>query len=177
MLDDEDDPLFDLPNLLWGFLGMALGAFLVWYGQSDMKSAVASESWPQAPAIVLRSELHKSKSKIGSVYTPKIKYRYRIDKAIYENDKLTFGSGVAGKAESEAFIKDYPKGKQFKVYYQPDDPKVSVIKAGHFGGTVSNLVYIGQFIVLFCLWLFLTGVVAAGHLISGILFPKQATSN
>ena len=120
--------------------GLGLGALLI--GVSEIIDAHSSTGWPSTTGIVLRSQVLISEhttsrsnqtSQTDEYYSPDIAYRYVINGDTYRNDNIRYGLAT-NKPDAEELVRQYPVGNTAEVFYDPDDPKKSVLQPGYFGG-------------------------------------------
>ena len=58
-------------------------------------------------------------------------YFFEIDDKRYEGNTISFGNvSNNNRSDAEAELKSYPKGKEVRVYFNPEDPDDSVLKKG-----------------------------------------------
>lgn len=91
-----------------------------------------SESWPSTAGKVVSTDVRISTSRKGShSYFPQVNYSYRVNGMDYTSDRQRINSPKMGTpAEAEAYLRDYPTGKQLKVYYDPGLPEQSLLQPG-----------------------------------------------
>lgn len=120
----------------------AAGIFLLAWGGYEMKRAYESRSWPNTQGTVISSYIDKrshrdSNNRTNIVYTPKIRYQYQVDGKHYTCKRIAFGGESGGKrSKAKKVVDKYPSGKKVTVHYNPQDPKVAVLKAGFSWGAV-----------------------------------------
>ena len=128
-----------------GILTMAMfaaGIFLLAWGGYEMKRAYESRSWPNTQGTVISSYIDKrshrdSNKRTSIVYTPKIQYQYQVEGKHYTCKRIAFGGESGGKrSKAKKVVDRYPSGKKVTVYYNPQDPKVAVLKAGFSWGAI-----------------------------------------
>lgn len=121
------------------------------------RRAVSSKKWASVEGTIQKSHVLKKKrtsSSGGSVstggrghqgtssqtsvyytYEPAVKYHYIVDGKKYVGDRINFTQTDAykhaqGRRRAENILQNYPVGKKLKVYYDPKEPKESVLVAG-----------------------------------------------
>ena len=62
-------------------------------------------------------------------YQPEIKYKYYLAEATLIGERVRFG-GVSNRQIAENLVGKYKPGDEVQVYYDPDDPKDSVLEPG-----------------------------------------------
>jgi len=67
-------------------------------------------------------------------------YEYKVNETLYKSDQITYGyTGSSDESFAESYTKKYPVGKSVTVYYDPLDPKLSVLEPDviEYGGLLS----------------------------------------
>ena len=89
-----------------------------------------SSDWPAASGEVLSSRIISS----GKSGKPEVEYTYAVNGRKYDGSHILIGPGPMGGgigiASPREYIDKYPKGAQIEVYYDPEDPKRSVLEPG-----------------------------------------------
>jgi len=109
-----------------------------WEVYSAAKSNEAS-SWPSTTATITQSEIkkvRKSRRRRGrrrSSWSRElhVQYDYYVQGQSYNNNRVAFGNSVSNALDSIGrpnVVDQYPKGKSVTVYYNPDNPKDSVLE-------------------------------------------------
>ena len=128
-----------------GILTLAMfagGIFLLAWGVYEMKRAYESRTWPDTQGTVISSYIDKrshrdSNHHTSTIYTPKIRYQYQVEGKHYTCNRIEFGGESGGKrSKAKKVVDKYPSGKKVTVYYNPQDPKVAVLKAGFSWGAL-----------------------------------------
>lgn len=89
-------------------------------------------NWPQTQASVIETEVTKRKksSKAGNVitvYSGKVKYAYTVANSNYNSEELIEPDHKTSELISQSLEK-YTQGRQLTVYYNPDNPSISVLQ-------------------------------------------------
>ena len=88
-----------------------------------------AKRWLSTPAIVISSKVKSHSSDNGTTYSVYIAYRYTVDGESYVGDRYTFvGGSSSGYDSKAAIVSQYPVGREFNVFVNPDDPSASVIR-------------------------------------------------
>jgi hypothetical protein len=126
-----------------GILMVVIGVGFIGWSYHMRGIAAASEVWPAAPGVITASDVShsvkQSSSSSGSKwrYIPRLEYRYELEGAEYTNDNIQFVSvswEFKDRFKAERIVKPYPVGKAVDVYYDPTDPRNSVLLKGSVGG-------------------------------------------
>lgn len=100
------------------------------YALAVFAMARKSSDWPVASGEVLSSKVISS----GKSGKPEVKYTYTVNGRKYNGSQIFIGLGPMGGgigiSSPHEYVYKYPKGKQIKVYYDPKDPKQSVLEPG-----------------------------------------------
>lgn len=137
----------------------AAGIFLLAWGGYEIKRAYESRNWPDTLGTIISSHISKqttrdSKSRTRTSYTPRIQYQYQVGGQHYTCKRIEFGGESGGRrSKAKKVVDQYPSGKKVKVYYNPQDPKVAVLKAGFSWGAIfaflAGIVFFGAGVVCF----------------------------
>jgi len=106
--------------------------FLVLLGYLIRKGE-QTRRWPSTLGVIEASTVQTSQDAEGNtLYSPYVLYRYEVNGQVFHADAITIGSSVESSFRSwaERTVRRYPKGKQVKVYYSPEDPKQAVLEPG-----------------------------------------------
>lgn len=101
------------------------------YPKKRWQQSEESLKWPSAPGVVVASYLKRhDRSGGGSYETPHISYEYTVAGKRYKSTRFSFDD-IEKLAVTEAQLKtilaNYPKGKELTVYYDPQNPKSSIL--------------------------------------------------
>ena len=113
----------------------AAGNHLFVHHNERMK-ALSNESlhWPSVTGLVTYSGLESRQRKISSQrqmdYRMEISYEYIVDDERFENDVVRFNQRNLSRPEKELLVSTHPKGRQVKVFYNPEKPQQSVLVRG-----------------------------------------------
>ncbi len=117
-----------------------VGAVLLWLGLHFLGQDYEMRSWPRADGVIISSTdqstpVH-SQDKWGDwkdykSYSPVIRYKYTVDpntssRQEFESTRITRLPFATDNPKR--WTDRYPVGKAVKVYYDPKDPKSSVLE-------------------------------------------------
>lgn len=107
-----------------GVLGLGGFTYLTYAGSDD---------WVQANGEIDSAEVEVSSSDDGDTYFARINYTYYVQDEPYKSDRVYFGYGGNWEMSSSGdgayeLVEEYPRGKEVIVYYDPDDPSMSVLE-------------------------------------------------
>lgn len=120
--------MFFMP--VFAVIGILLTIF---WGIPTARNAMESRNWPSVNGQITISDLSKNyNSDDGSImYTAKVAYNYSVSGLPYTGSTVAFGDfGSSDPSHAGGIVSRYPAGKNVQVYYNPKDPKTSVLEAG-----------------------------------------------
>jgi hypothetical protein len=103
-----------------------LGVAFLTMGLMHLWRARQSEHWPSVPGVITYDKVDG-----GRAPGPRVIYRYEVDGKTRFNNIRRFGQ-LAGQSGDWAqdIAGHYEVGKQFPVFYDPENPSLSVLKPG-----------------------------------------------
>ncbi len=120
--------VFPLPFILIGLVAL-------YGGGSNLVLAYASKSWASSMGTIRYSAVETRKH-LGSrtMYFADVTYSFAVDSLAFEGKRVNFGSAginaVSVPSYAEDVVKAYPPGLDVRVYYDPENPKESVLEPG-----------------------------------------------
>ncbi len=113
---------------------LMLGLWCLALGTSKAIEGLRAQSWPKAQGRIISSRIHsletQQKIRIARLCFD-VDYLYLVGDEVYEGTRVNVGWRCFG---SEKRIKDlarkYPSGKEVEVFYNPNNPSVSLLEAG-----------------------------------------------
>jgi hypothetical protein len=111
---------------------LACGSFAWNYSTTAKTMGHASLSWPSVNGTVVRRFFRSSTTGRGRS-TVGIEYKYSVHGEEYRGDRIKYGSQndwSVGSSPDEV-------GKFIKVYFNPQNPSISIVEPGYQAGTVS----------------------------------------
>ncbi|OHB21367.1 MAG: hypothetical protein A3J67_03435 [Parcubacteria group bacterium RIFCSPHIGHO2_02_FULL_48_10b] len=115
-------------SLLIVLAGGAVGYF---FGLPMAQNAMKSKNWPSAEGTVTVSRLSTHTGSDSTTYGADIAYDYTVEGVLYTGSKVTFGDySSSDPSHAREVVNRYSEGKSVIVYYNPDDPKTSVLEPG-----------------------------------------------
>ena len=119
----------------------AIGAYLIYSGIKNRRTAKASETWPVTGGTVLDSDIatrvsrQRNRSTV-TYYKPQIRYGYKGAGTEYESDVIRFGDlEKQRRSLAEELTAKYPAGSTVAVRYDPHDPKRATLEIQSAGGS------------------------------------------
>jgi hypothetical protein len=112
-----------------------VGAWLTYtnFSKPMAEEADATKSWPTAPGVITRSDVHQSKSDGKTMYSAEISYDFVVEGKLFSGDRITLNSGGTSTSSIKSVKKDlqkYPVDAAVTVYYDPELPNNSVLEPG-----------------------------------------------
>ena len=103
-----------------------------------------SPGWPTARGNVIKSYVRVAPPSGASTRNvmPEVAYVYSVDGVNYEGNKIFFLEDGRGSAWSEDKIAKYKIEQQIEVFYNPQDPSISVLEPG---GSIKGFFLSGAF--------------------------------
>lgn len=153
--------------LVVGVAVLALASFFVMRALKARRQAAAATQWPVTQATITLSEVQKRRRSTGggknrsrttkTTYAPVVHYRYAVNGASYETDRISFGGDgqYSFLSSAEKVTEKYPEGSTVAVRYDPTHPAVATIETSA-GGTIGPIL-IGSVLSLFGIAAFLIG--------------------
>ena len=108
---------------------LLLSAWLT-YSIISFTNAIQTKSWPSVKGIVKSTDVKKVSSKGTSQYSPVIDYSYRIGNEEYFSNKYSSSTARGSSQWAKELIGKHPVNSPISVYYDPKDPKNSVLVQG-----------------------------------------------
>ena len=146
-----------------GFL--VIGTPIALFGLYFLLLGDQSRAWPsvvgvvESSAVRLDHDIHRRLQSGGAAarsrrkHVVEIAYRYEVDGQLYRSTRYSFGSGdtvarARNKEKAHLIARQrFPVGKEIRVFYDPEEPKQSVLAGGLNWGTFVPLV-LGLFFAL-----------------------------
>ena len=128
-----------MKNLLFGAIFLAAGIGLSIWGHGMLAEAKASADWPTVQGTITLSDVSVqtstsgtgSKKKTSTVYQPSVVYDYKVNGQGYTSHRITAGDFSSSSSKrAHRIAGKYPKGSTATVYYNPDEPYMSVLEPG-----------------------------------------------
>lgn len=123
--------------IAWVFLLLfaAAGCAAIYYGGRGIIMGAASSKWPSTKGTVKKCEPIRSssnkKNSSSAVYHARVVYEFTVDGETFTGDRYSYGEQTQGSYSSaDSAKRQFPRGNGIKVYYDPDDPRESVLEAG-----------------------------------------------
>jgi len=110
---------------------LIVGVSLTMYSSNEISTALARQSWPANPAIVVETNIVGERA-----YSPQLKCKYEIEGSEYTltTDLNTpgFGRKLSRRQTAEIILNDYPVGSEVKIHYNPENPGDAYIRTGPY---------------------------------------------
>ena len=125
--------IFAAGFMCFGIVFLALGGYEFWEGEQ-------TKNWPAATGRIIESGVdsrsrtsrpHGRASRRDTDYSVRIGYSYEVAGQKLEGQRLQYGNESHDKRASAKQQQSlYPAGKEVKVFYDPTNPKSSVLVKG-----------------------------------------------
>jgi hypothetical protein len=114
---------------VFGLLFVLVGSgVLIGAGLVPLNQAFRAAHWPEAPCVILASQVETHSDSDGTTYAAKIRYRYSLDGAEFVSSRYSFLNIGSGHERAQAVVDRYPVGANSICYYDPQDPGSAVLK-------------------------------------------------
>jgi hypothetical protein len=111
------------------FLLLLLAWFI--YSAIGIIKAIETKSWPTTNGIVLSSEVKRGNNSKGSPkFEPVINYTYEIGSEEHSSNKYSSTIARGSSMWAKEIIVQYPDNSEIEVFYNPKNPKESVLDPG-----------------------------------------------
>jgi hypothetical protein len=114
----------------------------------------ASLTWPCVEGEILKSNLevshHITDSDSGKTYNPNVEYSYKVQYSVFTSTRIYFGSKIGNsykEEKSRELLRRYKANQNAKVFYDQDNPKISVLEPGYHSELTLGLI-IGVLIII-----------------------------
>ncbi|MFN8433799.1 MAG: DUF3592 domain-containing protein [Anaerolineales bacterium] len=111
-----------------------------------LRDAQASRSWPSVPGTVTivssRMEWVNVKRRNLTYSRPWVQSTYTVNGQSLVCERFAFNDHLIStgtKKDAEDYVKSYQVGQTVQVYYDPNDPKKSVLEPGNISPSMSSL--------------------------------------
>jgi hypothetical protein len=103
-----------------------------------------SPGWPKARGNVIKSYVRRAVTTGGSNVNvmPEVVYIYSVDGVDYRGNRIFFLEDGTGSSWSQKKAEKYKVEQQIEVYYNPQDPSISVLEPG---GSIKGIFLSGAF--------------------------------
>lgn len=115
-----------------GAVALALvvaGIWLVIVMMASLQEAFARRDWPTASGRITQAEVSQTRD-----LSPQIRYEYAIDGRSFVGSSSVDFPGFGGRGNrldvAEKLVAQYAAGKEIDVYYDPENPAISLLKPG-----------------------------------------------
>jgi len=118
---------------------LAVFAYQLWRTANFYQTYVQaglSQQWPSTEgkmgqAFIRQTEMTSGGKKIP-VYEAVLVFDYSVAGNVYKGDRIFFGyQGSAERANAEAVVARYKRYATVRVFYDPENPTISVLEPGH----------------------------------------------
>lgn len=123
-----------IANSVTGFVTIALGGIAAWLGGRSLVVGLRSRDWPTFRGRIVSSHLHRTRhaNRNRYSYEAQIVYVYEDEAGeSHQSSRVHCGfQGASSGGGSASLIERYPEAKNVDVYYDPDQPKFTVLEQG-----------------------------------------------
>ena len=182
-IGDRVNKLFGaLFGLIFAGVGFGVTFFL---GLPIVNTAKESINWPQTTGVITSSKVESHRGDDSTTYSSEVRYAYTVNDQELIGDVVYFGDDVSSSDSSIArtTVKQYPKGKEVKVFYDPEEPGNSALETGTTWSSYFMLIFglvflgVGLLVMFACAWPLIGGGLLLAGGILGFLGAKRNSNN
>lgn len=113
-----------------------IGALLVFalvlggFGIAKYRVGAASVDWSTVSGRVTTARLDTTRSNDKTKYQPSVTYAYEVAGTRHNGNRISALSAYTSRGRAETVLARYKVGTAVDVYYDPEDPKSSVLEPG-----------------------------------------------
>jgi hypothetical protein len=130
------------------------GAFFLGLAVRNLMKGIASRGWSQTTGTISRAFVLVETDPEGNKgFTPSIEFEYVVEGNRYKGSRLRYGQvGSSNRERAERTIAGYPVGTSVSVFFDPRNPKDSVLLCGTSWGNLfiaaAGIAFLGTGFVL-----------------------------
>ena len=116
--------------------GILLGLFVVVTIPFEMVQKAQAEHWPSRKGVVTKAVMNHQRGSAGrhgsaSYWRPEVCGTYNDNGERFCVTRIRYGGFRfgEGKAYAAATLAKYPVGREIDIYYDPDDPRQTILEA------------------------------------------------
>ena len=128
-----------IPGVLLPLSGLfPVGQSMVW--------AHSSPRWPKVIGKITSSRIRKRVTMTDSsdespwYIEPVVTYKYTLDGVVYHGKRLSFNPAPDEPTLVKAIVREYPVGKEVRVYYHPQKREVAILRPGGAAQALMGLI-------------------------------------
>jgi hypothetical protein len=132
----------------------ALGAFLIVAGQHMWRAGRETRSYTRTRGRVVRAEVEevpRVSEEGGTQFRPVVRYSFEARGRTYESGRIAIGApagpDTSDAQEARRLVERYPAGAEVDVWFDPRDPRRSVLVPGIPASDVVVAVVLGLALV------------------------------
>ena len=116
-------------------VGLPMFAAFLYFLARESSRALGSCSWPSVVGAITESRIERITTGHGTHDDARVRFRYTVNDASYENDKIAFGlaRGMLTWGHGQRLVARFPTDATVPVFYNPNNPSVSCLQPGGFG--------------------------------------------
>jgi len=114
-----------------------VGVIIILLVYNAFNLSKASLTWPNVEGEILKTSMetsHQTQDNFqGTSYTANIEYKYKVQDVEYSSSRIYFGSKIGhsfNEERSKELLRKYKATQNIKVFYNPDNHKISVLEPG-----------------------------------------------
>lgn len=121
-----------MPKKTFPILFLFAGSIILIIGSSKLWDAHKSSTWESTPGIITSSKIEDELTSDSTVvFHARINYAYEVNGKKYDGTRISFGDFSSSSSERPFEITQrYSLGKKVDVYFNPENPKDSLLLPG-----------------------------------------------
>jgi hypothetical protein len=124
--------------ILVGFssLFVIVGVTVFGFGVCQYMRAQDSSNWPSAMGKVIYSDVERRSDEDGTTYSAEVEYEFTVADQLLSGNLIKFGEvNTSNSSHARRIVNRYPVGSEVRVFYDPNDPYLSVLEPGVHAST------------------------------------------
>ena len=157
MTDEENRNIFWIGIGIVSILFFTVSIILIYNNWYEIKLNYFGDinSFPKIEGTIQDAGIALSNRNSVIYYYPHVIYSYNVNNVKYKSERISFeGVRFNGNGLAESYMRRFPIGGKVQVYYDPENPRISVLDPNgrnyyiiEFIGVLSFLFFIIVFIV------------------------------
>lgn len=120
------------------------------YVVTELTNDTESFNWPTTTGLITSSKIESWTESGDTDFASSVEYEYVVDNRKYSSNRIRFGGFLlalpGNKAEAEEALRLYASGNSVQVYFDPDEPSLSVLEPG--AGRIRILLMLAIWVIM-----------------------------
>lgn len=127
---------FKLMFVGFSSLFVIVGVTVFGFGVRQYMRAQKSNSWPYVMGEVVYSDVERRSDEDGTTYSAEVEYEFTVADRLLSGNLVKFGeTSSSNSSHARRIVNRYPVGSEVRVFYDPNDPYLSVLEPGVHAST------------------------------------------